>query len=223
MSINIFKIARLALILSLLIATVSINLIAQNKFEGMIKYKISGDGEVNYIKYFVKGNAFRMEAEGASSGPGGAVIFKDNKMTILMPEQRMYMEFPTDIKINESDYSDSEEINLPFQTGETKNILGHECKKWAYSDRDGGVEIWAATDMGSYFAMNNPMQGNVPSWQKKLSGKGFFPLLVISKDEAGNETDRFEAVDLKTSGISDNLFVIPTGFNKLDMGNIRDQ
>ncbi len=199
-------------------------------FEGRIKFKISSDGNETFINYYIKNNKFRIDVPG---GMGGAMIVDKKKMIMIMPEQKMYMEFEMD-KIREKvgemmkkadKNKDENDDNFnpadveKYKTGKTKEMFGHKCEQVIYNDEESGetIEAWVATDMGSFmFAQNPMMPDEQPEWQKTF-GEGYFPMQVIVKDKDGNTKDVFEVAELKEESLSPSLFEIPEGFQKMSI------
>ncbi len=200
-------------------------------FEGKLKFKVTSDGEENYMNYYIKGNKFRIDVPG---GMGGAMIVDKEKMIMVMPEQKMYMEFAMD-KIREQvgemmekagkKHHDKDGKDFDFQdlekykTGKTKEMFGHKCEQVIYKDEETGetVEAWIATDMGSFmFAQNPMMPDQQPEWQKKF-GNGAFPMQVIVKDADGNTKEVFEVTELKEESLSPSLFEVPAGYQKMSI------
>ncbi len=78
------------------------------------------------------------------------------------------------------------------------------------------TEAWITSELGNFMMMNNPMgEGFSPSWSKSIKDKGFFPLLVITRDSDGEENSRFEALEVDKKSISDDLFKIPSGYSEM--------
>ncbi len=190
-----------------------ISVISAQNFEGIIKFKVTYEGEASEMKYQIKDGKFRMDAPDNKMG-GGAFLMDDKSMYILMPSQKMYMEMPIDVADMDVDTDDMTE---PNRTGETKVILGHEAEKWLMKDNEEDIEMWVAKDLGKFVLMNGPMQEQKPAWYKEIENDGFFPMLVINRDKSGNEVGRYEVTELKEQKLSDDLFNIPSGYTKMSM------
>ena len=208
------KLIKLIIPVFLFIVTVA----AQN-FEGYVKYKLESEGQVSYVKYFKKGELVRMEPEMTEMPMSGAIIFKDGKTYMVMPSQKMYMEFGDELygagqKETESDVDESK----PVQTGETKDILGYSCEKWIFNDREYNTEVWAAKGLGEFVFLSLPMgQESMPDWYEDMSNGGFFPMLVEAKDDEGKLEGKMEVVEIKEESLSNDLFDIPSDFTQLKM------
>jgi len=200
------------IILALLLFSI---IISGQGFEGFVKYKMESEGETMFMKYFKKGESVRMEPE-MEGAMGGAVLFKDGKTFMLMPQQNMYMEFNMD----EYEDMETEEENFkePVKTGETKDILGYTSEKWIFEDEEHTTEVWAAKGLGEFIFMSTPMgQQDMPKWYKDLSSGGFFPMLIIARDKAGKVDGRMEVVEIKEQSVPSNMFEIPSNYQKFSM------
>ena len=199
---------------------------AQKTFEGKVKFKVTNDGEEMTMNYYIKNGEIRIDMPG---GMGGAMIYKGKKMTIVNPQQKMYMEFSVD-KMKQmadkykSDNKDEDTKNekdfdpAKWKTGETKTLFGHECELYRYSEDGQTTEMWVANDMGSFMGAQNPMApSSSPYWQQQLAGTNFFPLQVIVKDKDGKVNSKFEVVELNEQSLSNDLFSVPPGYNKISI------
>ena len=118
---------------------------------------------------------------------------------------------------NDDNSSEPLDINK-YRTGKTKSILGYECEQWIIKEDtdDEEVEAWVTDKLGNFMLMKNPMGGGeTPNWGSSLKGKGFFPMLVITKDEDGEETSRLEVIGVDQKELNNNLFSAPSDFEEL--------
>lgn len=197
---------------------------AQTTFEGVVKIKMDADNETFFIDYFIKDDNMRMEM---NTSEEVAFIMSGEKSLILMKEQKTYMDLnnPMFKQIpGMSGMSSDEEKSLEsfditkYKTGKTQNLLGYECEQWIFNDDEEDVEVeaWVTDELGNFVMMNNPMGGGFsPNWGSSLKNKGFFPLLVIARDEDGEETSKFEVVDIDQKDLNNNLFSAPSDFEEL--------
>ncbi len=199
--------------------------IAQEDFEGKIKFKITHDGDAMFLDYFIKGDNLRMEM-----GDDAKAVFikNDDKSIVLMPEEKMYMDLDNSIlsKLpgmtgmnNEEEEKDREDFNIDkYRTGETKTILGYECNQWIFKDEEENdeVEAWVTDELGNFMLMRSPMGGGFsPGWGSSIRNNGFFPILVITRDADGEENSRFEATDVSKQSLDDDLFGPPSDFDEM--------
>ncbi len=207
------------------------NTSAGQGFEGKVRFKIKSDGDETYMNYYIKNKKFRIDVPG---GMGGAMIVDEEKMIMIMPQQKMYMEFSMD-KIREQVGAMAKDIdkakeekgeekfdfkNLEqYKTGKTKEMFGHKCEQLVYKDEESGetVEAWVATDMGNFIFAQNPMiPEDQPEWQKRF-GDAFFPMQMTVRDSDGNVKEVFEVVELKKQSLDSSLFEVPAGFQKMSI------
>ncbi len=212
------KILKTFLLITLLALVVS----AQG-FEGYVKYKMDAAGETTFMKYYKKGEKVRMEPEMDQMQISGAIIFKEGKTYMVMPAQKMYMEFGDEMydmgKMNdETGNEDDAEMNKPAKTGETKDILGYTAEKWIFNDDEYSTEVWAAKGLGEFVFLSLPMaKEKMPGWYEDVSSGGFFPMLVEAKSKDGSLEGRMEVVEINEEKVSDDKFDIPSDFTKFSM------
>lgn len=196
------------------------SLFAQS-FEGKVNFRVEGDGETADMSYLIKDQKFRMEIPEQQDA---AIIMDMNekKMMMVMNEQKMYMEFPMESLQQMADNGSEEEEMADVQmTGETKTINGYECEKWTYEGEEGSVEAWMTKELGGFMFMGNPMAADEkPEWQSKIEKEGYFPMLVIYLED-GETSSRFEVTSVEKKSLSDDLFTVPAGFQKMDMPMMR--
>lgn len=213
---------KLSAIFCLIMVVIPVQIHSQN-FEGKVRMKISNDGETSYLDYLVKEEKFRIEPEESQGGGVMIMNMKDQNMMVIMPEQKMYMTFPMKSHMKNFKNENKEDLKSKMEnikmTGETKTINGYECEKMIYQDDEQNVEAWVTQELGGFMFFNNPMGGNeedFPDWYSGFGDK-FFPMLVIVKDDAGDEESRFEVVSVDKESLSSDLFDAPAGYKKMDM------
>lgn len=209
-------------VIFLVSAFISVN--AQDKFEGKVKFRMdSPDGNMD-MTYFSNGDNVRINVEGEGVEGTMSMILSGKKMMVLMPAQQMYMEFSSDFmnQKHEEEMDDSEQKIKPedfpkFKTGETKVISGYKCDQYKFTEQDEEVEVWATDELGNFFFIENPMSGE-EGVQSMFNGTGFFPLLIISKDKSGGREFKMEATSVEKMSVSSDMFSVPSGYKKFDMG-----
>ena len=218
----------LAASLLALAATASLGLGAPAAFHGKVDFKItSSRGPVN-LTYFVKGDRARTEFA-LEGGRSAAVImnFGQHEMTMLMPEQKMYMVRPLTVPTaSEGSRAAGGPPPEVKRTGQYETILGHKCEKIVVKSQNETTEIWGAEDMGVFMnpAMTGPMgrpAANPSSaWEAELFQRGFFPMRVVTRDADGKETNRMEVTAIDASPLADSLFAPPADYRKFEMPTI---
>lgn len=194
------------------------------EFEGIVHFKNTTDGRASEFDYFVKGDKSRMEIESERYGGKAAIVMDPGakKVLMLMPGQKMAMEMPmTEPQAGQSEKAKGELV----RTGKTQTILSYPAEQLLYKSDGGETEIWGAKELGYFGGIQRP--GSSPSdtaWVQGLKAEGFFPLLVIHRDQAGKESGRMEATKVEKQSLPDDLFVAPPDYKRFDresmMGNM---
>lgn len=201
----------------LIVIAFSVQAFSQNDFEGKVVLKISEDETAADVDYFVKDEKTRMEMK---SNHGSMVLLydqKSNKTLMMMPEQKMYMEFNAMDFMQHDESSDNSDTDIN-RTGEYKDINGYNSEKWIIKEDDETIEAWMTDELGGFFMMNNPMGQNQNTWQKELAGK-FFPMRV-DIIEGSEKKKVLEVLSVNKMSLNNDLFDVPQGFKKLDMPNM---
>jgi hypothetical protein len=203
----------------------TINIIAQDVFEGVVKYKMVNDGQEMFMNYYTNGVDIKVDIMGEEEA---SMIMKGDKMIMLMPNQNMYMEFPAsmlDMAQQMSPDSEADESGFDpkefekYRTGETKKIHGFNCEKWFFDSEEGTSEIWMTDEIGNFNFLQNPLQGGNYLFNQ-FSGLSYFPIMMIVKDKESNEVTSFEATEIKEMSLNDSEFNVPSGYQKMDMGGM---
>lgn len=198
----------LNIILSLLIFLFSGVMLAQDTFEGKVKFDVQEDGNKQVMDYYAKDKKYRMEMP----DKGGAILFDSNKlmMYVLMDKEKMYMEsqmMPLSMGSGGGSVS---------KTGETKTILGHECEKFVFEQENLSGEAWMTKDLGAFmFFMES--QKDMPNWQSEIIDAGYFPLQVTQYSKRENKKSVYNVTEVIPMELSDDLFVVPPSYEKLDL------
>jgi hypothetical protein len=201
-------------------------------FEGKVSLAMKGGREAEQIiDYAMKGPCVRLEPKIAGAG-GTAMImnWEKQEMTMLMPEQQMYMVMPLKSSPAAAAAQKASAQQKVEKTGRTEKILGYTCDEYVTTEGDTTTEMWITEELGSFAGLGggNPMAGMMgggrgapapkSSWENVLqSKKGAFPLRVVSRDGKGRETFRLEARKVEPGTLPDSLFAPPAGFQKFSM------
>ena len=181
---------------------------AQEAFEGKVKFNVDENGKKQVMDYYAKDKKFRMEMP----DKGGVILFNSNefKMYILVEKDKMYMESPM------MPMSMSSGGGSISKTGETKNILGYNCEKFLFTQKDVKGEAWMTDELGAFmFFMES--QKEMPEWQKEILDAGYFPLQVTQYNKRENKKSIYNVVEVTPMELSDDLFVVPPSYKKLDL------
>jgi hypothetical protein len=198
-------------------------------FEGKVTMKMTGPrGAPQELVFSLAKGLSRIDVD---LGPdrAAAMIFDPAKqeMTILMPEQRMYM--VQSLANPQVEAAAQRAEGTVEKTDEHEKILGYDCVKYVSKSADTTTEIWGTDQLGTFAGLGggNPMGGfggrrggppagmAAPGWENAFRGKDFFPLRVISKDTAGKETFRMEATSVEKQAIPASTFTPPADYRNM--------
>lgn len=202
----------LIMILSSLIILFSGVTLAQDTFEGKVKFDVQEDGNKQVMDYFAKDKKYRMEMP----DKGGAILFDSNKlmMYVLMDKEKMYMES----QMMPMSMGGAGKVS---KTGETKTILGHECEKFVFEQEDLTGEAWMTKDLGTFMFFMESQQ-DMPSWQSEIIDAGYFPLQVTQYSKRANKKSVYNVIEVTPMDLNDDLFVVPPSYEKLDLTGLGD-
>lgn len=202
-------------------------------FEGKVTMKITdSSGKAVPLTFNMKEGLSRVDIE-AGSGMTASMIMDSNKkeMTILIPQQKMYMVQPLTLAAAASTAGvpdPTSDVTFDKAPG-TEKILGYDCVKFIAKAKDSTTEIWTTDQLGTFLGMGasgpmggmmggrrggSPGAGSQP-WAQALAGKNFFPLRVVSHNASGKETFRMEAAAVEKQSLSASLFSPPDGWQNL--------
>jgi hypothetical protein len=177
------------------------------QFEGVVTYQAEG-GQT--FEYAIRKGLIRIDM---NSGNKQAAMIMDpgsNKMYMLMPEQKMYME----MKVPDANrLGDSTKDAKPTRTGKSEVVAGHKCDYWNVKEAKGDVDICLANDMGGFQAFSNQMIGSASAWQDAI-GKSAFPLKVIMHDE-GEDKVALVATKVEEKSLDATMFSPPSSYRKM--------
>ena len=170
-----------------------------------------------------KGSKIRFEGMGRG---GGAMIFDGANRIILMPEQKAYMDFPTDFGEREVAAAASKHMGSAVKTGKTETIAGIRCEDWHFKGTkpDGTPEEGDACIAKNAGLMINRLSGGMAGQYIAAAGP---ELAEAIRNGAGlmkvttNGKLSFEAVKAQASSVPDAMFVPPADYKKMDMSGMR--
>lgn len=178
------------LLAALFLATVA----GAAEFSADMAIRSAAGGEM-HGKVFVKGNSLRQELETPVGTQVSIVKDGGSVMYVLIPGQKMYMEFPN----NQVSLSEGESIESKYgdeakleKTG-TENIRGYECDIYSVEYEDPGFgksTVWIA---------------------RKLN----YPIKIHS--ESAQDTATITYSNVKEGKVPDGLFELPGGYTKFSM------
>lgn len=197
---------------------------AQNAFEGVVTYKMSSEKGTltTTMTYTAKGNKVFWQSADANdpSKSGGIIMDGDaHKMTMIIPQQQMYIVQPFNEKIAVPDSMQQGGWKMNKVGSET--VAGISCDDYQIVSPQGKPDekICAAHGLGN-FTMGGTMDKSAQAqWQQHLSGMtaalsgGFFPLKMVRADGS----TEMEAVKVEKTSVSDATFAPPAGYKSMSM------
>jgi len=201
-------------------------------FEGKVTLALTaGKAQPQVLDYSIKDSAIRIDLSAEGQAFASIMDLQKMEMTLLMPEQQMYMVMPIKDKVEKAMDKAFENDATIEKTGRTETILGYKCDEYLAKDRDVVTEIWVAEGLGSFMGLGSggsPMGGMMggkkrgSGWEEKFKGKPGFPLRVVSRDAKKRETFRMEATKVQPGSLPASLFQAPAGWQKFNMPNMGD-
>lgn len=191
----------------MIVATVAL---AQTEFSAEIVDTTKTDTQVRAKIYMAK-DKMRVEAMANGSGAGramGAVIvdMAAQTSTVLMDQQHMYMEMPSQTMGQRNMFNF-------FRTGDVENA----CSDWLQQAKNKGgtcQKVGSDTVNGRSTVKYEATNANGEAGYFWLDPKLRFPVKWQGKDSSG------ELRNIQEGAQPANLFEIPAGYTKMDMGNM---
>ncbi|MCD6560243.1 MAG: DUF4412 domain-containing protein [Deltaproteobacteria bacterium] len=157
--------------------------------------------EVINGRIYIKGDDFRQEM--FMGGKKQVMIYRKDKQMVwmLMPENKMYMETPTNACDQNMPQTDQEQIenkaNKKYLGKEKVN--GYVCEKYLY-------------------VYHNKSTGSMTQWfSKKLN----FPIKMDFDSSSGHMITEYKNIEVKA--LPDSLFEIPSGYRKMSLPGMMQQ
>lgn len=181
-------------------------------FQGRLDMTMTAGKTTTPSTYFIKGLNLRVETKPSPEMTSiGLLDGATGTMTILMVEQKMYMQISAK-KVA------ALAPDVTFQeTGRTEVIAGKTCSEFVVKDKKTTTEIWATSELGGMANLGEAFgrRGQRSAWEDEMIRRGMFALRVISKNKKGVETSRLECTKITEEKLDDALFKIPEGYNKM--------
>jgi hypothetical protein len=193
-------------------------------FEGKVRIKMTAGQSGHEIEYSIKEGFLRTDMNAGKDESASMIMnFTKHEMTILMPQQKMYMVRPLQSDTGKTRPQDEATLE---KTSETETILGYPCVKYIAKSKDSTADLWLTDKLGSFAGFGGgggPMGRNsggpkAQSWARALEGKDFFPLRVVSTQTKSGEKFTMEAVSVEKQTLPDSLFTPPEDYQ--DMGGM---
>ena len=201
------RVKRLIAPLTCLIALAAAPLAAQERFEGMVQYRLAGG---HTMDMYIKGDRIRSEFAMGGNTMAAIMNLETRQMQMLMSGQRMVM---TMALPDEASEHAGGEVEVS-RTGRTDVVAGHTCEIVTITaERGGRSEVCGATDLGSFVMARGPMQREpTPAWARGM--ENFFPLRVT--DATRNEVV-MEVTKIERQDVPESMFTVPEGYRTMTM------
>ena len=198
----------LATLTALALATVSL----AKDFEGKLEMTMTAGKKSIPMTYFIKTGKVRFEMKpDAKTTSIGLLDAESGAMTMLMPEQKMYMTFSLKGAAEMAPGSTFEE------TGRTETIAGKTCAEYIVTDKKTVMEIWATSELRGAANISDAFsrRGQRSAWENELVRRNLFALRTIAKNKKGVEQSRMECTAIHEEKLDDALFQVPEGYSKV--------
>ena len=191
-------------------------------FEGVVDYHISSGDHQMDMEYLIKGHKVRFNGDVKTHNSAGILDPDAKTITILMPEQKMYM------VQNMADYKKmATEAQGKFSdTGNNETILGHKCEEYLYESKSGQAHIWLASKLGFFGGLfQGPSStASMDAWVKMAQDKGLFPMKSVYNGNDGKVKSTMTATKIAAQSVAESNFQVPSGYKevkmpKMDLGN----
>ena len=186
------------------------SLLCAEPFEGTIRFQVTDlKGRVHTMDYQIKGRKIRVDMTSSQAGAMSVIVDSDSEGSIMLMEQKkLYMNNDLSTRAQ----SRPEESSLE-RTEHSDVILGYSCQEYIASSARGKTELWVTKGLGNFHNFESgPMsRAAAPSWEKKLSDQGLFPLKIVESNVS------LQAIYIDKKSLPDSLFEIPAGYSKIDL------
>ena len=203
-------------------------------FEGRVELTMtSSDSGSLPVTYFLKGTHMRTEmvVPADKDNKNGSTMvslmdFDKKEITMLMPDQKMYMVQSLAEELD--DKSDSKKTDTDFQpTGRKEKIAGIEAAEYVGQTKKKQTEIWVTKELGTFMIPSQGKGGKKSpqnsAWAKFAEKEGFFALRVIQRAKPDAPVDfQLEVTKVEKASQADKLFVPPSDYQKFEMPNKGD-
>ncbi len=225
----------ISFIAAALLATPFVTGAAQQPFEGVVEYDMTGSGQAIHTIYYQKGSHVRTEMN--VGGQAAAMIMDGTTGTMItiMPSQKMYMTMNFRSMAAGMQRQSRDSVHLPkiTATGRHETIAGHDCEHVLMTNETdhSQVDMCVARGMGYYMSGGagggrgaRDFWSNIPNaddpryaeFRRQFAG-GFFPLKMEMKDEHGQVQMTMVATKIDRRSLSDDLFKPPADYTEMKM------
>lgn len=211
------------------LTAVSVSLSAQ-AFEGTIvtQYYDRGKASMEVVTSH-KGDKSRIDMKAAQESGYSVLDLRAGSMTMVMPSQKMYMVMSFKGAEVGDETPDNTKLPKIEPTGQSQTIAGHRCDHYLVTSDDGVMDICAAKGLG-FFGISGQGGGrmgrgpgsSIPLQHRQLAEhfKDGFQPLRIEQIKGSKRELVMEVRSIEKKSLSPDLFEVPTGYKKMDMGGL---
>lgn len=193
--------------------------VAAQAFEGSVTMRVNlgarasaqaGAAATQQLEYQVRGGKVRVNLGGPMGGMAMLAVPQERKLYMLMAAQQTYMELPMAEAASAASSIPEPDVKVT-RTGKKEMIAGLSCEHVLVAQgKAPPTDMCITTELGRYVDPGQVMRaGAVPAWQKQI-GDGF-PLKVTQPDG----TVMMEAIAVEKKRLSNDLFSVPSNYNKM--------
>jgi hypothetical protein len=212
-------------------------LAAQGSFEGVVHYRMSGQGgQAMEPVYYVKGGKTRVEMNAGGQMAVMLVDLESGAMTALMPAQKMYITMNVGAMAqNLSQDRAQTDADVKFEpTGQKETIAGITCEHYraTESKNEGEADLCLAKGMGTFMGVSMPAGGGPMSGMGRMPGMGSMPpgaaefaktfkdgafMLKMDLKRSGKTEMTMVATQVEKKPLDAALFVPPSDYREMRM------
>lgn len=186
-------------------------LVEKKSFEGVVGYQIRDIQSIESLSLFMKRGRLRIEGTEQGGGNGFLLDYGLKKSFIIISGREQFVELPVVSVPAKGTYVPAK-INVQ-KTDSTDEIEGYECDQFLVTVDSLEYEIWATKEFGTAGSFLIPQ---VSEWMWKILDMGYFPMRFVTRDDTGEESGRFEVTSVTKKSLSESLFHIPSGYEKIE-------
>ena len=213
-----FRLCGLVLTLSCFANARAQELAEKSSFEGVVSFESRDFQSIEPRTLFVKHGVLRIEGTEQAGGNAFLIDYAKKKAFIVLSAREQYVELPAVILPAKGDTKQTR-VNVQ-KTDSTLDILDFTCDEFLVTTDSLEFEIWATKGLGTAGTFLN---AQVNEWQWKILEMGYFPLRVVVRDASGDESARLEATSVTKKAMSEALFRLPSGYEKVDQESIQSK
>lgn len=204
------------------------------QFEGIIEMTMTvldgGTPQIMEYSMMVKKDLVcSVMKQGAGAETGGKFIFRGDKklLWILNESEKNYLEISFNSREEKQNTGEGKNLKTKVvKSGKTETILGYRCEEVIVEEADEMTHIWGTAMLGNFYHQlmkslggfsDRPDDKAQAGWESEIEALKLFPLKIISKTD-GIVRQSQQVTKIESKKIAPELFEIPAGFTKLEMG-----